>query len=57
MARLIDKLLGDENGATAIEYALIATLLVVVIIGAINLLSTDLNNTFNTIANSVTPAI
>jgi len=57
LARLIDKLLGDENGATAIEYALIATLLVVVIIGAINLLSTDLNNTFNTIANSVTPAI
>ncbi len=57
MARLIDTLIHDENGATAIEYALIATLIVIVIIGAINLLSSDLNNTFNTIANTVTPAL
>ncbi len=57
MARFIDKLLRDENGATAIEYALITTLLVVVLIGAFNLLSTDLANTFNTIANTVTPTI
>ncbi len=53
MARFIDKLLRDENGATAIEYAPITTLLVVVLIGAFNLLSTDLANTFNT----VTPTI
>lgn len=57
MARLIDTLIHDENDATAIEYALIATLIVIVIIGAINLLSSDLNNTFNTIANTVTPAL
>ena len=47
----------DESGATAIEYALIATLVVVVLITALNLLSSDLSNTFNTIANSVTPVI
>jgi pilus assembly protein Flp/PilA len=57
LARLIDTLIHDENDATAIEYALIATLIVIVIIGAINLLSSDLNNTFNTIANTVTPAL
>jgi len=53
----LHKLSHDESGATAIEYALIATLLVVAIIGAINLLSSNLNNTFNTIANTVTPVI
>ena len=47
----------DESGATAIEYALIATLVVVVLITALNLLSSDLSNTFNTIANTVTPVI
>ncbi|MBC8338313.1 MAG: Flp family type IVb pilin [Rhodospirillales bacterium] len=51
------KLINDEKGATAIEYALIATLVVVTLIGAFNLLSTDLNNTFNTVANTVTPVI
>ncbi|MBT3306746.1 MAG: Flp family type IVb pilin [Alphaproteobacteria bacterium] len=53
----IQKLIRDERGATAIEYALIGTLVVVVIIGALNLVSSDLNNTFNTIANTVTPVI
>ena len=57
LGKFIDKLNDDESGATAIEYALIATLVVVVIIGALNLLSRDLNNTFNTIANAVTPVI
>ncbi len=47
----------DDSGATAIEYALIATLVVVVIITALNLLGSDLSNTFNTIANTVGPAI
>jgi pilus assembly protein Flp/PilA len=56
-ARFIEKLTKDERGTTAIEYALIATLVVIVIIGAINLLSSDLDNTFKTIANTVAPAI
>ena len=47
----------DESGATAIEYALIATLVVVVLITSLNLLSTGLSNTFNTIANTVAPVI
>ncbi len=47
----------DDAGATAIEYALIATLVVVVLITSLNLLSSDLSNTFNTIANTITPVI
>jgi len=54
MAKLFNKLNEDVCGATAIEYALIATLVAVIIITALNLLSTDLNNTFNVIANTVT---
>ena len=57
MGNIIEKLNIDESGTTAIEYALIATQVVVIIIGALNLLSRDLNNTFNTIANTVTPVI
>ena len=47
----------DDAGAMAIEYALIATLVVVVLITSLNLLSSDLSNTFNTIANTITPII
>ena len=57
MGKIIKKLNIDDSGAAAIEYALIATLVVIVIIGALNLLSRDLSNTFNTVANAVTPAI
>ena len=57
MGNIIEKLNIDESGTTAIEYALIAPRVVVIINGALNLLSRDLNNTFNTIANTVTPVI
>ncbi len=57
MGNIFDKLNNDESGTTAIEYTLIATLVVIVIIGALNLLSRGLSNTFNTIANAVTPVI
>ncbi len=43
----------DEDGATAIEYALIAALIGVVIIGSVSLLGTQVSNTFNTIANAM----
>ncbi len=47
----------DDSGATAIEYALIATLVAVVIITSLNLLGSDMSNMFNNIANTVGPAI
>jgi pilus assembly protein Flp/PilA len=50
---LLEKLRDDENGATAIEYGLIAAGIAVVIIGAISLAGGALTNTFNTIATSL----
>jgi pilus assembly protein Flp/PilA len=45
--------LKNESGATAIEYGLIAAGISVVIITAVNLVGTNLNTTFNTIATAV----
>ena len=47
------KCLRNEEGATAIEYGLIAGLIAVVIIGAITLVGTDLQTAFQTLADSI----
>jgi pilus assembly protein Flp/PilA len=46
----------EESGATAIEYGLIAALIAVVIIGALQLLGTELGATFGTISGELTEA-
>lgn len=43
----------DENGATAIEYGLIAALIAVAAISAFTLVGTNLSTVFNTIATSL----
>jgi pilus assembly protein Flp/PilA len=43
----------DESGVTAIEYGLIAALIAVVIIGAIQTVGTSLSGTFSTVASSL----
>jgi len=43
----------DERGATAIEYALIASLIGMVIIGAVAAIGDSLNGTFNEAAGSL----
>ncbi len=43
----------DEDGATAIEYGLIAALIAVVIIGAVTSVGTNLSTTFNTVATAL----
>jgi pilus assembly protein Flp/PilA len=48
--------LTEESGATAIEYGLIAALVAVVIIGALQLLGTELNTTFTGIETSLSTA-
>jgi pilus assembly protein Flp/PilA len=42
-----------EEGATAIEYGLIAALIAVVIIGSVSLLGTQVSATFDTIASAL----
>ena len=46
----------DESGATAIEYALIAAIVGIGIITALNSLKTQLNSTFNTVSTALTTA-
>lgn len=43
-------LLKDENGATAIEYGLIAALIAIAIIAAVRAVGTQLTTTFNSVA-------
>ena len=54
--RFIGKLLRDENGATAIEYGLIAALISVVIIVAVTLVGSNLSGVFNSIATALSSA-
>ena len=43
----------DKRAVTAIEYALIAALIAVVIIGAVTTLGKNVTNTFNTVASEL----
>jgi pilus assembly protein Flp/PilA len=49
----ITKLMTDENGATAIEYGLIAALIAVAAIAAFKLVGTNLSSIFNTVASDL----
>jgi len=53
---VFNKFLKDESGATAIEYGLIAALVSVVIIGALQLLGTSLTTTFGTVTTALSGA-
>ena len=46
---MLKRFLKNEDGATAIEYGLIAALIGVAIIVAVGLVGDELNTTFNTI--------
>jgi pilus assembly protein Flp/PilA len=53
MSRFIRSLLRDENGATAIEYGLIAALISVAIISAVTSVGSSLTSTFNSVASAL----
>jgi len=53
----IIKFLKDEEGATAIEYGLIAGLIAVAIITAVQLVATDLNAVFGEISSKLQSVI
>jgi pilus assembly protein Flp/PilA len=48
---MLTKFIRDEQGATAIEYGLIASLIAVVIIAAVALVGTNLSSMFNEVAS------
>ncbi|AOJ72479.1 MULTISPECIES: Flp family type IVb pilin [Burkholderia] len=45
--------LRDESAVSAIEYALIASLIAIVIIGSVQIVGTNLQSVFSTIASDV----
>ena len=51
--KFLSKMMKNENGATAIEYGLIAALIAVAAIVAMGSLGSNLTNTFNTVSNSL----
>lgn len=53
MKNLLIRLLKDEEGASAIEYALIAALIAVAIIGGATALGGEAGDVFQSIANSL----
>ena len=48
---------GDESGATAIEYGLIAALVSVAAIGALTTMGNTLNSLFTTVSNAMNTAV
>ncbi len=53
MIRSINKLMLNNSGATAIEYALIASLIAVAIIVSLTVLGSQLQNTFNEVSSNL----
>jgi len=47
------RFLQDESGPTAVEYAVMLALIVVVCIAAITALGSNANNTFTTVSNKI----
>jgi len=52
-SRLMKSLTKNEDGATAIEYGLIAGLIAIIIITGFTLFGTDLINMFNEVVNKL----
>ena len=57
MTKFVTRFLKDESGATAIEYGLIAALIAVVLVGALQAVGGSLQGAFNTISDEVDGAV
>ena len=53
MRKMLETFVRDENGATAIEYGLIAALIAVAIIGGVTAVGTNLSATFTNVSGSL----
>ncbi len=56
MSKMFARFLKDEDGATAIEYGLIAALIAVAIIGAATTLGSSLSTTFGKVSSALSGA-
>jgi pilus assembly protein Flp/PilA len=53
MSKFVTRFLKDESGATAIEYGLIAALIAVVLVGALQAVGSSLGGAFKKISSEV----
>ncbi|MEO1150553.1 MAG: Flp family type IVb pilin [Pseudomonadota bacterium] len=53
MSKLFKAFVANEDGATAIEYGLIAALISVVVIGTVTAVGNNLNTTFDAIGDNL----
>ena len=53
LTTLVTRFLVDDNGATAIEYGLIAAGIAVAIIATVQALGTNLNTTFSSVSTAL----
>jgi len=55
VSKFISRFLGNESGATAVEYGLIAVGIAIVIIAAVKAVGTNLTANYNATATAVNP--
>ena len=55
ISQAVVNFLNDESGPTAVEYAVMLALIIVVCIAAITTLGANANNTFSFVAGKVAP--
>ena len=55
LSKALVSFLNDESGPTAVEYAVMLALIIVVCIAAITTLGTNASNTFSFVAGKVAP--
>jgi len=53
---MVVRFLRQEDGPTAVEYAVMLALIIVVCITAIQTLGSNANNTFSSVAGAIAPA-
>jgi len=53
MLKKLTAILGDERGVSALEYAVIAALVAVVVIGSVSLNGTDVSKLFSRVASTI----
>ncbi len=56
MLHLVRTLLASKDGATAIEYAFVTMFISIIFIGAVEIIGTQLNDMFQSVANGVLTA-
>ena len=53
LAKKVQRFLVSEDGPTAVEYAVMLALIIIVCLAAINSIGTNANQTFTDVANSI----